>query len=85
MKGIVTTQETQDRIVNLAKMGFSQKEIADKLNISERTAARYEAGYFIKCEKKLSGGNTYAIPKNVWAEWDEVTKSLRRYCRKSKV
>lgn len=85
MKGIPTTQDVKDKIVELAKMGFSQKEIADKLNISKGTAARYGAGYFTKCEKKLSGGNTYAIPKDVWADWDRVTGNIRRYCRKSKV
>ena len=85
MKGIQTTQDVKDKIVDLAKMGFSQKEIADKLNISERTAARYGAGYFTKCEKKLSGGNTYAIPKKVGEEGDEGTKSGRRDGRKSKV
>lgn len=85
MKGIPTKQDVKDKIVKLAKMGFSQKEIADKLNISQRTAARYGAGYFMKCEKKLSGGNMYAIPKDVLTEWDEVTGNIRRYCRKSKV
>lgn len=83
MKGIPTTPEVKAKIVELAKIGYSQKEIAGRLNISERTASRYGAGYFTKCEKKLSGGNTYAIPKDVWADWDRATRRLRKYFKRS--
>ena len=85
MKGIATTQETQDRIVKLAKMGYDRVSVAEMLGISTRTASRYAGGIFACNERKSRGIKSYAIPKEVWDEWDEVTKNLRRYCRKSKV
>ena len=83
MKGIPTTPEMQNRIVKLAKMGYSCHEVAEKLRISTRTATRYGEGFFVHSDRKTSGIKTYAIPKEVWAEWDRVTKSLRKYCKNS--
>ena len=83
MKGIPTTPEMQNRIVKLAKMGYSCHEVAEKLRISTRTATRYGEGFFVHSDRKSSGIKTYAIPKEVWAEWDEVTGNLRKYCKNS--
>ena len=83
MKGIPTTQETQDRIVKLAKMGYDRVSVAKMLDISTRTASKYAGGIFASNERKSRGVKAYAIPKEVWAEWDRVTKSLRKYCKNS--
>ncbi|MGN0252269.1 MAG: hypothetical protein ACI4EH_13040 [Oliverpabstia sp.] len=85
MKGIPTTQETQDRIVKLAKMGYDRYEVADMLGICTRTVSRYGEGLFVHSDRKTSGIKTYAIPKVIWDEWDNVTQSLRKYFCKSKV
>ena len=83
MKGIPTTPETQDRIVKLAKMGYDRVSVADMLGISTRTASKYAGGIFANSDRKSSGIKTYAIPKEIWDEWDRVTKSLRKYCKNS--
>lgn len=83
MKGIPITQETQDRIVKLAKMGYDRVSVADMLGISTRTASKYAGGIFASNERKSRGIKTYTIPKEVWDEWDRVTGNLRRYCKNS--
>lgn len=83
MKGIPINQETQDRIVKLAKMGYDRVSVADMLGISTRTASKYAGGIFASNERKSRGIRSYAIPKEVWDEWDRVTKSLRKYCKNS--
>ena len=83
MKGIPTTPETQDRIVKLAKMGYDRVSVADMLGISTRTASKYAGGIFASNERKSRGIKSYAIPKEVWAEWDRVTGNLRKYCKNS--
>ena len=83
MKGIPTTPETQDRIVKLAKMGYDRVSVADMLGISTRTASKYAGGIFASNERKSRGIKSYAIPKEIWDEWDRVTKSLRKYCKNS--
>ena len=81
MKGIPTTPETQDRIVKLAKMGYDRVSVAEMLDISTRTASKYAGGIFASNERKSRGIKPYAIPKEVWAEWDRVTGNLRKYCK----
>ena len=81
MKGIPTTQETQDRIVKLAKMGYDRVSVAEMLGISTRTASKYAGGIFANNERKSRGIKAYAIPKEVWDEWDRVTGNLRKYCK----
>ena len=83
MKGIPTTPETQDRIVKLAKMGYDRVSVADMLGISTRTASKYAGGIFASNERKSRGVKAYAIPKEIWAEWDRVTGNLRKYCKNS--
>lgn len=83
MKGIPTTQEVKDKIVELAKDGYSCHEVAEKLGISTRTATRYGEGLFVHSDRKTSGIKTYAMPKVIWAEWDRVTGNLRKYCKNS--
>ena len=83
MKGIPIAQETQDRIVKLAKMGYDRVSVADMLGISTRTASKYAGGIFASNERKSRGIKAYAIPKEVWAEWDRVTGNLRKYCKNS--
>ena len=83
MKGIPTTQETQDRIVKLAKMGYDRVSVADMLGISTRTTSKYAGGIFASNERKSRGIKSYTIPKEVWAEWDRVTGNLRKYCKNS--
>ena len=83
MRGTPTTPETQDRIVKLAKMGYDRVSVADMLGISTRTASKYAGGIFASNERKSRGVKAYAIPKEVWAEWDRVTGNLRKYCKNS--
>ena len=83
MRGTPTTPETQDKIVELAKMGYDRASVADMLGISTRTASKYAGGIFASNERKSRGIKAYAIPKEVWAEWDRVTGNLRKYCKNS--
>ena len=83
MKGIPTTQDVKDKIVDLAKNGYDMREVSEMLGVSTRTASKYGEGFFVHSDRKTSGIKTYAIPKEVWAEWDRVTKSLRKYCKNS--
>ena len=83
MKGIATTQKEKDKIVELAKMGYDRVSVADMLGISTRTASKYAGGIFASNERKSRGVKAYAIPKEVWDEWDRVTGNLRRYCKNS--
>ena len=83
MRGTPTTPETQDKIVKLAKMGYDRVSVADMLGISTRTASKYAGGIFASNERKSRGVKAYAIPKEVWAEWDRVTGNLRKYCKNS--
>lgn len=83
MKGIPTTQDVKGKIVKLAKKGYDMREVSEMLGVSTRTASKYGEGLFIHSDRKTSGIKTYAIPKEVWAEWDRVTKSLRKYCKNS--
>ena len=85
MKGVATTQEVKGKIVELAKKGYDMREVSEMLGVSTRTASKYGEGLFVHSDRKSSGIKTYAIPKEVWAEWDRVTGNIRRYCRKSKV
>lgn len=83
MKGVATTQEVKDKIVELAKMGYDMREVSEMLGVSTRTASKYGEGFFVHSDRKTSGIKTYDIPKEVWDEWDRVTKSLRKYCKNS--
>lgn len=78
MKGIPISQDTKNQIVQLAQMGYGYKYIADTLGVSVKTVTKYGAGHFKECKEKL-----YSIPDYLWAEWDMVTKSLRRYFKRS--
>lgn len=85
MKGIPTTQEVKGKIVELAKKGYDMREVSEMLGVSTRTASKYGEGLFVHSDRKTSGIKTYAIPKVIWDEWDNVTQSLRKYFCKSKV
>lgn len=85
MKGIPTTPEVKSKIVELAKMGYDMREVSEMLGVSTRTASKYGEGFFVHSDRKTSGIKTYAIPKVIWDEWDNVTQSLRKYFRKSKI
>ena len=81
MKGIATTQDVKDKIVELAKKGYDRVSVADMLGISTRTASKYAGGIFASNERKSRGIKSYAIPKEIWDEWDRVTGNLRKYCK----
>ena len=85
MKGIPTTPEVKDKIVELAKKGYDMREVSEMLGVSTRTASKYGEGLFVHSDRKTSGIKTYDIPKVIWDEWDNVTQSLRKYFCKSKV
>lgn len=83
MKGIPLGQEVKDKIIKLAEMGYDRVSVAEMLGISTRTVSKYAGGIFVSNEWKSRGIKSYAIPKEIWDEWDRVTKSLRRYCKNS--
>lgn len=82
MKGIPTTQDVKDKIVELAKMGYDRVSVADMLGISTRTASKYAGEIFASNKRKSRGIKTYTIPKELLDKWDKVTGKLRKYFKK---
>lgn len=78
MKGTPITPEQKQEMINLAKSGKGYRYIAAKLHVSISTVSKNCSGYCKEGQEKL-----YSIPDYLWAEWDMVTKSLRRYFKRS--
>ena len=78
MKGLPITQEEQQKMIELAKKGHSYRSIAESMGLSASTVSKKRVGYY-----KADQDKTYLIPDYIWKEWDRVTKSLRKYFKRS--
>lgn len=91
MRGKPTPESQKKQIITLAEEGYKNREIAEHMGISIRTAEYYAAN----AKKRQRGEKTYApMPKKLikewealhwkygmkktWQQWDEATKKVRR-------